>query len=353
MSTVTRIKVQNVRVHNTYDLAVSPSTTVVTGANGSGKTSMIEALYIALQGSSFKGGDTDVLRVGASWYRIDVGLGGGMRTVKFDPSRPTGKKKFEIEGTSHYRLPPKYKYPVVLFEPDDLRLLHGSPARRRDYFDRFIAQLDPHFGVALRKYERALRQRNALLKKASVSSDDLFVWDVSLSEHGTYIVKQRAWYVGLLQAKLGEVYKKIAGVDDEVGVEYPGASLTRQHFLSLLHSNAKKDMITGFTSVGPHRHDILFTYNQSPALSVASRGEVRSTLLALKFIEVEILEQLFQVKPIILLDDVFSELDEQRQANLMTKFRDHQIIITSTTAVQIEGAEIIEVTARAKDQSHQ
>lgn len=351
MPPVARIKVQNVRVHSLYDLEVLPSTTVVTGANGSGKTSLIEALYIALQGSSFKGGDTEVLRADALWYRIDVELDDGtVRTVKFDPSRPSGKKKFEIEGSAHYRMLPKYKYPVVLFEPDDLRLLHGSPARRRDYFDRFIAQLDPLYGVALRKYERALKQRNTLLKHPGVTPDDLFVWDMSISEHGAYIIKQRAWYVGLLQEKIGTVYQKIAGVNDSVGVEYPEASITKQHLLALLHSNAKKDIITGFTSIGPHRHDILFIYNTTPALSVASRGEVRSILLALKFIEVDILEQLFHIKPIILLDDVFSELDESRQANLMTKFRDHQIIITSTRAIKIKGARIVEVTQHARDQ---
>ncbi len=343
---------QNIRIHTMYELALLPSTTVITGANGSGKTSLIEALYICLQGSSFKGTDPEVLKADADWYRIDVELSdGSMRTVKFDPSRPSGKKKFEIAGGSQYRMLPKYKYPVVLFEPDDLRLLHGSPARRREYFDRFISQLDPLYAVALRRYERALKQRNALLKRPGISGDDLFVWDVSLSEHGAYIIQQRAWYVAWLQSKLGQVYERISGIHDIVGVEYPGGSITKQQLLSLLHSNVKKDILTGFTGVGPHRHDILFTYNNVAALSVASRGEVRSILLALKFIEVEILEQQFQHKPIILLDDVFSELDKSRQANLMTKFRDYQIIITSTQAIQILGARIVEITQSAKDQS--
>lgn len=342
---IARVKVQNVRVHKAYELEVVPTTTVITGANGSGKTSLIEALYVVLQGTSFKGSDTDMLRAGAPWYRIDVYCSDkSWRTVKFDPSRPAGKKKFEIEGMAKHRLLPKYRYPVVLFEPDDLRLLHGAPSRRREYFDRFLSQLDPLYGTALRKYERALRQRNNLLKHTVVSPDELFVWDMALSEHGAYIVKQRSWYVGAVQTKIGEIYAKISGTADVVSVSYPMGTMTRQKMLADLHASAKKDTMTGFTSVGPHRHDILFGYNGSPALSVASRGEVRSIMLALKFIEVEILTNTFHLKPIILLDDVFSELDDSRQANLMTEFHDHQIVITSTKAVKVKDAEIVTIS---------
>ena len=342
MALVTHIKVQNVRVHKTYELDVRPSTTVITGMNGSGKTTLIEALYIALQGSSFKGGDNDVLKISAPWYRIDVQFSdGSQRTVKFDPLRSTGKKKFEIEGTTHYRMLPKYKYPVVLFEPDDLRLLHGSPSRRRNYFDRFISQLDPLYSVALRKYERALKQRNNLLKRPNLAIDELFVWDVALSEHGAYICKQRAWYVALLQEHLPAIYGKISGTGDEVFIEYSTAHTTKQKLLTQLHMSAKKDVLTGFTSVGPHRHDILFSYNGSSALSVASRGEVRSIVLALKFFEVEILERTYTQKPIILLDDVFSELDVTRQTHLTENFKHHQVLITSATSNVKSNHEII------------
>lgn len=330
---ITTIKVQNIRVHKTYIIPILPSTTVITGANGSGKTSLIEALYIALQGTSFKGGDNDVLRVNASWYRIDVTFDDqSQRSVKFDPSRVSGKKKFVIDNETHYRLLPRFKYPVVLFEPDDLRLLNGSPSRRRDYFDRFISQLDPVYAIALRKYERALKQRNNLLKRAAVSPDELFVWNVALSEHGAYIIQQRAHYIGVINAQLTATYNRIAASHDKVAIGYPHSTTTKQKLLTDLHGVINKDMLTGFTSVGPHRHDIVFTYNSSPALSVASRGEVRSIMLALKFIEVDILQNAFNNKPIILLDDVFSELDTARQKHLVDNFKDNQVIITSATS---------------------
>jgi DNA replication and repair protein RecF len=327
---ITSLRVQNVRIHHDYELTLLPHTTVVTGPNGSGKTSLIEAIYIALRGSSFKGVDNDILRRETSWYRIDVAEGESVRTIKFDPTRTSGKKQFVIDGKTHYRLLPKHKRPVVLFEPNDLRLLHGSPSRRRDYMDTFIAQLDPLYSVALRRYERALKQRNNLLKQHSVSSDELFVWDMALSEHGAYIVKKRSEIVQQMNSQLAPIYRTIAGKDDAVTVHYPH-EMSQQKLLADLHTYAQRDTILGFTSVGPHRHDIMFQFADSPALAVASRGEVRSIMLALKFIEVEIMQQLLDMKPIILLDDVFSELDATRQDHLVQNFKDYQIVITSAT----------------------
>jgi DNA replication and repair protein RecF len=330
MERITRLSVQHVRVHDMYTLAVSPNVTLVTGANGSGKTSLIEALYVALQGSSFKGSDGDILQRGGSWYRIDVVYeGDASRTVKFDSERTSGKKQFVIDGKTNYRLLDKFKYPIVLFEPDDLRLLNGSPTRRRQFIDRFITQLDPQYGLSLRRYERSLKQRNTLLKRDADSSS-MFAWDVSLSEHGAYIIKQRQAFVERLNARLNAVYESIAHTADNVAMKYSHKD-TAQHLLAELHQSAARDRLLGYTSVGPHRHDLLFEFNGSPALSVASRGEVRSIVLALKFLEVEIIEQLTGKNPLILLDDVFSELDKERQNYLVDLTKNNQIIITSAT----------------------
>lgn len=327
---ITSLRVQNVRTHHNYTLTLLPHTTVITGPNGRGKTSLIEAIYIALRGTSFKGSDNDVLKRNAAWYRIDVSDEETTRTVKFEPNRSTGKKQFVIDGKTQYRLLPKHKKPVVLFEPNDLRLLHGSPSRRREYFDTFIAQLDPLYGTALRRYERALKQRNNLLKQPNISPDELFVWDMTLSEHGAYIIKKRQDVVRRIDDRLLPVYRTIAGTNDEVSLDYP-YDLTQQKLLADLHASAQRDAILGFTSVGPHRHDMIFRFGDSPALSVASRGEVRSILLALKFIEVEIMQSLLNLRPIILLDDVFSELDATRQAHLVQNFKDYQVVITSAS----------------------
>jgi DNA replication and repair protein RecF len=331
MAVVKRLSVQNIRSHDKFTISLSPTVTVITGLNGSGKTSLIEALYIALQGSSFRGSDSDVLRRDMPWWRIDVEFDDYIkRIITFDPSLTTGRKKIIIDDKTVYRLPAKHRYPVVLFEPDDLRLLHGSPTRRRQFIDRFISQLDPIYSNALHKYERALKQRNNLLKKLYKTTNELFVWDVALSEYGAYIIEKRISFIELLNNQLNDAYDLIAKVNDSVSIHYSHTYIgdIKQKLLNDLHSHSERDAAIGFTSVGPHRHDVVFQFNGSPALDVASRGEVRSIVLALKFLEAKITEQITNIRPIILLDDVFSELDENRQNSLLSA--KNQIIITST-----------------------
>jgi DNA replication and repair protein RecF len=335
MAVVKKISVQNIRSHDSTLL--SPTVTVITGGNGSGKTSLIEALYITLQGTSFKGSDREVLRYDSPWWRIDVEFDSYLkRSVTFNPELTSGSKKITVDDKVMYRLPAKHKHPVVLFEPDDLRLLHGSPTRRRQFIDRFIAQLDPAYHSALRKYERALKQRNNLLKKGHLMPEEVFAWDIALSEYGAYIIEKRIAFIEKINSQLNDIYNSIAKSTDYVSVHYSHTYIgdIKQKLLNDLHAHVEKDKITGFTSTGPHRHDVVFKFNNSPALMVASRGEVRTIVLAIKFIEVEIIEQITNIKPIILLDDVFSELDESRQKHLIHS-RQQQIIITSTNMKKV------------------
>lgn len=299
---------------------------------------------IALQGSSFKGSDADVLKYQSPWWRIDIRSDAGDRTVKFDPSKTSGRKQFVIDDKISYRLTSTRKYPVVLFEPEDLRLLHGSPSRRRQFIDRFISQLDSEYSQALRKYERALRQRNTLLKRSFIQNDDLFVWNIALSEYGAIIIERRIEFIERLNADLDTTYNTIAQSSDMVSIHYSHTVIDniQQKILSELHARLERDKLLGYTSVGPHRHDVEFKFNTMPALAVASRGEVRSIVLALKFLEVDIIREITDKQPLILLDDVFGELDQDRQTHLATKFQGNQIIMTSaSSAAMIDEASVI------------
>ena len=337
MAVVKKLSVQNIRSHDKFVLKLSPTTTVITGSNGSGKTSLVEALYISLQGTSFKGSDNDVLRHNSPWWRIDVEFDDYIkRTTTFDPSLISGRKKITVDDKVMYRLPAKFKHPVVLFEPDDLRLLHGSPTRRRQFIDRFISQLDPLYSTILHKYERALKQRNNLLKQQYTTTDELFAWNVTLSEYGAYIIEKRIAFIERINSQLNDAYNIIAKTNDIVTVHYSHTYIgdIKQKLLNELTSHSERDAIIGFTSIGPHRHDVVFQFNYSPALAVISRGEVRTIVLALKFLEVDIIEQITNIKPIILLDDVFSELDDNRQKYLMDSQKG-QIIITSAHTPEV------------------
>lgn len=336
---IRRLSVQNVRSHNEKVIELSPQTTVIVGKNGVGKTTLLEAIYIALQGSSFKGVDADILHHDAPWYRIDVLLDDDTtRSVMFEPSRQNGKKKFIIHDKTSYRIAPRDKYPVVLFEPDDLRLLHGSPSRRRQFIDHFVLQINPSYGVILRKYERALKQRNALLKRDGISNEDLFVWNVALSDYGAQIIEQRVYAIEMINKELNNYYHDIAQTNDTVSAHYSDTLIGNlsQKLLRELEGRLQYDKVVKHTSVGPHRHDVLFHFNGHLALSTASRGEIRSIVISLKLIEANLIQTLTLKKPIILLDDVFSELDETRRRSLT--YLGAQQIITSTDAIETDSS---------------
>lgn len=342
------LRVQNLRSHSdSQTIDFSARVTIISGLNGSGKTTLFEAIYIALRGKSFRGSDKELLQKDKDWWRIDLRYDDDLtRIIKFDPARVSGKKKFEIQNRSYYRLPASLKVPVVLFEPDDLRLLHGSPSRRRSFIDDFIEQVDPSYHGVVLKYERALKQRNMLLKQATIDSDDLFIWDVALSEYGAQIVDKRIQIIERINQRIGEVYSSIAGVKDSVELHYSHTYISniQQKIANDLVANLERDKLLGYTTTGPHRHDVIFNFNGSPAIAVASRGEVRSIVLALKFIEVDIAREVTGAEPIVLLDDVFAELDETRQKALAKKCDANQLFITTASLPDIfESAEIIQL----------
>ena len=314
------VNLVNFRSHETYRLKCRKKTSLIVGENGSGKTSVLEAIYIALRGKSFRAGDAEILRRGADYYR-----------VTYDGN----KRVFVVGDKKCGRLPKKYRYPVVLFLPSDLHLVESSPVRRRDYFDRSITELNDGYGVALAKYNKALKQRNELLKKELVRESDLFSWNVMLAKYGLMVRKEREKFVADCNDRLTEVYRAIAENDDVVGLKYvlQGDKVDESEYMERLTREFERDRVLGHTGFGVHRDGYEFIFNDCVAEGSASRGEVRSMMLALKFIEAELITERTGRRPVVLLDDVFSELDETRQKCLVKNFKDNQVIITSVEEV--------------------
>ncbi|MCL2869333.1 DNA replication and repair protein RecF [Candidatus Saccharibacteria bacterium] len=329
MNIISKIEVRNFRSHGKYLLELKNPTTLIIGENGSGKTSLIEALYISLRGKSFRSSDSHIVKDGTNSYKITtVFTDHQKRTVEYI----NGQKTFKCDDKKYLRLPTKLKYPVTLFEPADLNLVHSSPNSRRRFLDTLISQLDETYHTYLIKYEKALKQRNKLLGLPGVRSDDIFAWNVILADIGSKINTKRAQIVNSINTQINDIYKSIASNNDQVGIRYSGQVLSETDYLKDLDASLSRDIALGYTSVGPHREDLEFIFNGKPAISTASRGEIRSIILSLKFIEASLVKEYLGHEPIIMLDDIFSELDSIRQLRLVNNFKNHQVIITSVDA---------------------
>jgi len=335
MEKITSVSVKSFRSHDKKEIKLHPQTTIIIGKNGIGKTSLIEALYTALQGKSFKGKDEELLKYNEKWWRVDVLFNDKTtRSTSFNSDLKTKQKEFYVNGKKTHRLLFKDKYPIVLFEPDTTQILYGSPSRRRDYIDSIISQIDSQYSKIQATYDKALRQRNSLLKQGVSDSIHYFPWDITLSEYGSSIIARRERIIKKINETIEDVYRSISKNKDSITIstDYTEEEYTNKKLFDDLSKYFNKDRIIKHTTVGPHRHDFNIYINNKPVATTASRGEARTIILALKFIETKIIEEIVEKKPIIILDDVYSELDDTRQRNLITS--DNQYIITSTHPIE-------------------
>ena len=341
---ISSIKLKNFRCHEDFCYQFSKKTSVIVGENGSGKTSVLEAIYEALRGKSFRATDPDILKRQSDFYRIEVDYKNGEKTVVAFGSlskNEMAKKQFLVGGKKYARLPKKYRYPIVLFLPDDLHLISSSPTRKRDFFDRILSELNDTYSSTLNRYEKALKQRNDLLKSYAEGSIEevrsvIFSWNLLLAKYGTEIRRERKKFIAEMNERLTKTYRSIAENKDEVFVEYKlqGDDISENDYFRRLENELPRDLILGHTGFGVHRDSYEFLFNNSDANGSASRGEVRSIILAMKFIEAELIYEKNGKRPIVLLDDVFSELDEMRQKALTRNFKENQVIITSVEVAE-------------------
>lgn len=333
------VQLVNFRSHDEFLLKCNKKTSLLIGENGSGKTSVLEAIYEALRGKSFKASDGEILKRGADFYRVELNFCDGKKTVVLFDGK---KKQFLVEDKRVARLPKRNRYPVVLFLPDDLHLVATSPTKRRSYFDRVLTEFDESYSDSLLKYEKSLKQRNELLKRyvkegeaGRISKSDFFSWNILLAKYGLEIRNRRKQYLEKLNNIYSDVYHSIVDNDDSVylKLELFGGEISEADYFNRLESELARDLVLGYTGFGIHRDDFVFLFNEREADGTASRGELRSIILAMKFIEADLIFQETGKRPVVLLDDVFSELDNMRQKSLVKNFKDNQVIMTSVEEV--------------------
>lgn len=334
---ITNTRLQNFRSYQDESFEFGSGVNIIVGPNGSGKTNLLEAILVLCSGSSYRVADAELIRFSAEWARLDADLGPEHRVVKLQQDNGRVKKTYEFDNKAYKLLTFNHTHPVVLFEPNHLQLLHGQPEHRRIYLDNLLEQTIPTYKTTLRHYRRVLAQRNALLKgMRPPTKEQLFVWNLRLSELGGVIAKARHDLTKEVNRDLPAVYAAIAGTEGyDVAVSYVSKLPLNQYETALLQALDKSyetDKARGFTSYGPHRDDFLVTFDKHPVQEVASRGETRTVLLAFKIHELKMLEERRDKKPILLLDDVFSELDGKRRHSLTEHLQQYQTFITTTDA---------------------
>lgn len=329
------IRLQHFRSYIDKTFALKPGVTIIVGPNASGKTNLLEAILVLSRGGSYRADSADLLHFSQDWARLDAHtVDGQTRTFKLQ-TIPTLSKKFEIDGQTVSRLSQTKTIPVVLFEPNHLLLLTGSPELRRSFLDDLIEQTEASFGTTRRHYKRVLAQRNALLKRGPVTREQLFVWNIRLSELGGQIARHRLALLKKLNEKMSGLYSELAGRESVVTLEYKTkfpADAYESALLKKLEADFELDSLRGFTGAGPHRDDLTVLLGGHVLQDSASRGETRTFVLALKILETQLLESARGVRPLLLLDDVFSELDGRRRQALTAFLKDYQTFITTTDA---------------------
>ena len=328
------LKLQQVRRHSEIELEFSTGVNILLGPNTCGKTTILEALGLIATGRSYLARTKDLIQVGSDWLRIDANFSGHQRSVKLALAK-SSRPAFIIDNSNYSRLKRDQMVPLVWFNPHQTNLLNSSPSKRRDLIDGLLSQLEPGYLDNLRRYQRSLIQRNNLLKQPQTTPKSLFVWNLRLAEHGSQIVTSRQLLLNKINTQLQPTYQKLSNDRQRLTVQYLCQLDPSNYGDKLLHhlqDNCSQEVAAGHTLYGPHRDDWQITNNQHNINQIASRGEMRSIILAIKLIETNLLTAAFQSPPLLLLDDVFSELDGARRKAVVTALSKSQAFITTTDA---------------------
>ncbi len=331
------IQLKQFRSYHNDSFEFSDGVNIIVGPNASGKSNLLEAILFLARGASYRAADNDLIMFKKPWARIDSSLmNGSTRTIKITRLQDKSTKSYIIDDKPFSRLTLNHTLPVVLFEPNNLLLLNGQPDSRRNYMDDLLEQLRPGYVATRKHYRRILSQRNALLKRNPRDIEQqVFVWNVRLSELGGHIAGERIALVKELNEGLSSLYQHLAKAETVVRATYESQLPFETYetaLLKKLEASLERDVLRGFTAVGPHRDDLVLSFDGVPAAETASRGETRTALLALKIFELNLIEKTRGLKPILLLDDVFSELDGKRRHALTDYLQKYQTFITTTDA---------------------
>jgi DNA replication and repair protein RecF len=343
---VTRLTLRDFRSYEAAELRLGPGLTVITGRNGAGKTNLLEGLYFACTARSCRtANEREVVRFGAELTRLELSAADAQDahtvTVGFQPGEA---KRLRVDGAPVERLTDAGARPLVaVFLPDRLELVLGAPALRRAHVDQVVAAMWPARAGTRRAYAATLAQRNALIagiRAGRAGRGSLPAWDSELARHGVALMRDRAEVVERLRPRFAD-HAEGLGLDGEPELAYRPRSRagTADELAAELAERADSDVERGFTGHGPHRDDLAFRRGGRELRAYGSRGQQRLGLLALLLAEREELASERGAPPLMLLDDVMSELDESRRRRLVDVLAaGGQSVITTTDLAHVPGA---------------
>ena len=363
------LEAENFRNLTQLRLEADESVNVIHGRNAQGKTNLVECIWMFTGGRSFRGAkDSELIRIGEQGSRMKLGFYAQERSQQAE-IRIEEKRSASLNGVSLKSAAAlSENFSAVIFSPVHLDLIKGPPAMRRRFLDAALCGLKPGYAAALSKYNRALKQRAALLRDLPYHSelyDMLDIWDDRLSSFGAAVIHTRLSYIRGLNGICIPVYRDISGGREKLeltyecsgGIRDAGREELRDQLSEALKRLRREDMASGTTGAGPHRDDLGISISGLAARTYASQGQQRSAAFALKLGEAGIIQTMTGEQPVMLLDDVLSELDDARQAYVLNRIEGSQVFITCCdpsgllrlsggTSFHMEGGRIVEKNRR-------
>lgn len=329
------LELANFRNYGTLDIHFDKGTNILYGDNAQGKTNILEAIYVSATTKSHKGSkDKEIIHFDKEEAHIRTYLEKEDIEYKVDMHLRKNKSKgIAIDGKKIKKAADLMGLlNIVFFSPEDLAIIKNGPSERRRFADMELCQLDSFYLYNLNHYNKIINQRNKLLKDMYFNpglKETLNIWDSQLVSYGSKIIERRSIFTGQLCDIINEIHSKLSGGKEKLTVKYePDVSI--ENFEEKMKENQEKDIKSKMTSTGPHRDDFSFIVNGIDIRKYGSQGQQRTAALSLKLSEIELVKKITKDTPVLLLDDVLSELDSNRQNYLLNSIGDIQTIITCT-----------------------
>lgn len=342
---VNSLKIKNYRNFSSAELELNDSLNIFIGDNGQGKTNLMEAVYLASIGRTFRlNSENELIKFHENKSLVEVSMLKNNYNTKIELQLERNKKKFVlINGVKLDKTSEMIGIlNNVIFTPDDMKIIKGSPVERRKFVNIDISQIKPKYKYLLNKYKRICTERNIILKNYCTNpgnKDIINIWNDYLVNIGTEIILYRQDYINNLKKYATNIYADISGNKEKFDLSYLCNAVNldnvdkddvKKHYYDKIHSNFNNEIQNKVTMYGPHKDDILIKINDKECKYFGSQGQQRSAILAIKLAEIEIIKEEIGEYPVLLLDDVLSELDNKRKGFLINYIQGIQTFITTT-----------------------